>query len=580
MAQSRRLAKTPTLDSPRSDRRFDQPWHRHRGVSTEGARRRSGEQRHVTPEMVQRAEWIAGIEIDEDDRKAVAEAIKGDQQKIDALRKVPIDYDIPPAIPFYAAGPQLAAVSIRRDEVQPLENAAPERPHRRRDLAFLPVTELSALFERKISSVELTKLYLARLKRYNDLLNCVVTLTEDVALEQAQRADREIAAGRYRGPLHGIPWGAKDLIAWPGYKTTWGAGVFKEQTLDVKATVAARLEDAGPCSWPSSRSAHLAMGDEWFGGLTRNPWNPEEGSSGSSAGSASAVAAGLVGFAIGSETLGSIVSPCRRCSVTGLRPDVWPRQPPRLHESILEHGQDRPDRTRVEDCRLCSGPFTGTTAWIPRRSIDHSSGRRGAKSRRCASVTSREAATRRAYRNSQCSASSALSWFRSNCPQVPGRRTDCDTRHRGGGRLRRAHAQGCPRRNRPLGDDVSPRQFIPAVEYLRANRIRTLVMREMEEVMGGIDAYVGGDDLTLTNLTGHPTVVFPTAIAKVQTNSRARSRSPVSYSASRSYWHWRTPISKRPMLISAARRWRSCSMRKQSKPLSPPRGEGRVRGGS
>src|SRR5439155_20135460 len=173
---------------------------------------------------------------------------------------------------------------------------------------------------RQVSSVELTKLYLERLHKYDPVLRCVVNYTEELALKQAERADREIAAGRYRGPLHGIPWGAKDLIAYPGYKTTWGAAPFKDQTLDTKATVAKKLEEAGAVLVAKTTLGALAMGDRWFGGMTRNPWNPKSGSSGSSAGSSAATAAGLVGFALGSETLGSIVSPCTRCGATGLRP--------------------------------------------------------------------------------------------------------------------------------------------------------------------------------------------------------------------------------------------------------------------
>src|SRR5262249_22517941 len=155
--------------------------------------------------------------------------------------------------------------------------------------AFLPVTSLAALLRtRQVSSLELTKLYLERLKKYDPVLRCVVTLTEELALKQAEKADREIAAGRYRGPLHGIPWGAKDLIAYPGYKTTWGAAPFKEQSFDTKATVARKLEEAGAVLVAKLTLGALAMGDKWFGGMTRNPWNPKEGSSGSSAGSASA----------------------------------------------------------------------------------------------------------------------------------------------------------------------------------------------------------------------------------------------------------------------------------------------------
>ena len=168
--------------------------------------------------------------------------------------------------------------------------------------------------------MDLTKLYLERLRRFDPLLKCVVTYTDQLALKQAAKADDEIAAGHYRGPLHGIPWGAKDLIAYPGYPTTWGATPFKSRVIDEKAAVAARLEEAGAVLVAKLSLGALAMGDLWFGGRTRSPWDPRTGSSGSSAGSASAVAAGLVGFAIGSETLGSIVSPCRACGASGLRP--------------------------------------------------------------------------------------------------------------------------------------------------------------------------------------------------------------------------------------------------------------------
>jgi Asp-tRNA(Asn)/Glu-tRNA(Gln) amidotransferase A subunit family amidase len=171
-----------------------------------------------------------------------------------------------------------------------------------------------------VSSIELTELYLERLKRFDPMLKCVVTLTEDTAREQARHADAELAAGHYRGPLHGVPWGAKDLMAYPGYPTSWGAPPFKDQQLDTKATVAARLEEAGAVLVAKLSLGALAMGDRWFGGRTNSPWDPRRGSSGSSAGSAAASAAGLVGFAIGSETLGSIVSPCRACGASGLRP--------------------------------------------------------------------------------------------------------------------------------------------------------------------------------------------------------------------------------------------------------------------
>lgn len=194
-------------------------------------------------------------------------------------------------------------------------------PANKEDLAFYPVYKLSVLIKnKKITSTWLTQLYLKRLKKYADTLQCVITLLEDTALKQAKRADEEIAKGQYRGPLHGIPYGIKDLLSVKGTKTTWGAAPYKEQTIAETATVVKKLEEAGAVLTVKLTMGALAMGDIWFGGTTKNPWNLKEGSSGSSAGSASATAAGLVAFAIGTETLGSIVSPSTRCGTTGLRP--------------------------------------------------------------------------------------------------------------------------------------------------------------------------------------------------------------------------------------------------------------------
>ena len=240
---------------------------------------------------------------------------------MESLRKIPVGYDIPPALAFVPAPSPSTVEPVRRNQATPTESQAGKRPDGDDALAFLPVTELSTLIRtRQVTSTELTKLYLARLKRFDPLLKAVVTFTEDLALKQAAKADAEITAGIYRGPLHGIPWGAKDLIAYPGYPTTWGATPFKDRVIDEKATVAARLEEAGAVLVAKTTLGALANGDRWQGGRTRSPWDPRRGSSGSSAGSASTVAAGLVGFAIGSETLGSIVSPCRACGASGLRP--------------------------------------------------------------------------------------------------------------------------------------------------------------------------------------------------------------------------------------------------------------------
>jgi Asp-tRNA(Asn)/Glu-tRNA(Gln) amidotransferase A subunit family amidase len=222
------------------------------------------------------------------------------------------------------------------------------------------VRELAELVRtRKVASVDLTRLYLGRLKRFDSRLHFVINLTESRALDQAAAADREIASGRPPGPLHGVPWGGKDLLAVKGYPTTWGAAGFEHQTFDEDATVVQRLDAAGAVLLAKLSMGALAQGDLWFGGRTRNPWNPRQGSSGSSAGSASAVSAGCVGFAIGTETLGSISSPSTRCGVTGLRPTFG--LVPRTGAMALSWSMDKigPICRSVEDCALVLSAIAG-----------------------------------------------------------------------------------------------------------------------------------------------------------------------------------------------------------------------------
>src|SRR5207248_8431639 len=228
------------------------------------------------------------------------------------------------------------------------------------DVAFYSVRQLAELVRtRKVSSAALTDMYLERLKKYDPMLKFVITRTEDRAHAKAQEADREIAAGKYRGPLHGIPWGAKDLLAVKGYRTTWGAGGFEQQNIDEDAAVVKRLDAAAAVLLAKLTLGALAQGDKWFGGMTRNPWNPHEGWSGSSAGSASAVAAGCVAFAIGSETLGSISSPSTRCGVTGLRPTFG--RVPRTGAMALAWSMDKigPICRSVEDTALVLNAIYG-----------------------------------------------------------------------------------------------------------------------------------------------------------------------------------------------------------------------------
>jgi Asp-tRNA(Asn)/Glu-tRNA(Gln) amidotransferase A subunit family amidase len=466
----------------------------------------------VTPELIEQSAWIAGIEISEEDRRAVAAAVERDQAKFEALRKLELHNSIPPAFSFFAAPPHEAASKPVRQAIQPLpDKGAAERPGSDEELAFLPVTKLAALIKtQKVTSSELTRLYINRLRKYDPLLKCVVTLTEDLAIKQARRADEEIAAGKYRGPLHGIPWGAKDIISVPGYKTTWGAGHYQDQTLDVQATVADRLEEAGAVLVAKLTVGSLALGDVWFGGMTRNPWNPEEGSSGSSAGSTSAVVAGLVGFALGSETLGSIVSPCRRCSATGLRPTFG--RVSRFGCMTLSWSMDKigPIARSVEDCALVFGAIHGSDpqdtsavdrpfAWPPQHGITalkvgYFEGPRPSEEKRAIEVLKDLGVTLVPIKLPQKYPAGPLTLILNTEAAAA-----FDDLTRAGIR------DGIGK----WGTTFRQGQFVPAVEYLRACRVRTLVMREMAEVMTGIDAYVGGDDLVLTNFTGHPTVVVP-----------------------------------------------------------------------
>jgi Asp-tRNA(Asn)/Glu-tRNA(Gln) amidotransferase A subunit family amidase len=474
----------------------------------------------VTEEMIKQAEWIAGLSLTEEQRKSIVGRVNGSQRQFERLRQVTLTNDIPPAFAFVpSAG---APDHGPRGSVEAISGAVPKKPDSAEDLAFLPLTALAQLVRtRAVSSVELTKLYLERLKKYDPALKCVVTLTEDVALKQAEAADREIAAGRYRGPLHGIPWGAKDLIAYPGYKTTWGAGHYKDQTLDTKATVARRLEEAGAVLVAKLTLGALAMGDQWFGGMTRNPWNVKQGSSGSSAGSASAVVAGLCGFAIGSETLGSIVSPCTRCGASGLRPTFG--RVSRAGCMTLAWTMDKlgPICRSIEDCALVFGAIHGADA-LDAAAVDRPfrwPATRDLRTLRVGYVEpKKDAKEKKDYKEPK-----HLDVLRDlGLKLVPIKLPDkypvdalslilnAETAAAFDDLTRKGISEG-------LGawpTTFRMGQFIPAVEYIRANRVRTLVMREMEALFEKVDLYVGGNDLLITNMTGHPTAVLPNGFTR------------------------------------------------------------------
>lgn len=282
---------------------------------------RSLEDGEITVEAIAYAEEIAGLSFSEEEREQILDGLKENLEAYQSLREVRLENsDIPSTVFDPEMGVHLKPRLAYRPGIRwtPPETVIPADED---DLAFSTIPELSALLlSRKIRSEELTRLYLRRLKKYRSVLENVVTLTEERAMRQAQRADEELDAGNWRGPLHGIPWGAKDLLSVSGYKTTWGAMPYRDQTIDEDASVVRLLDAAGAVLVAKLTLGALAWGDVWFGGKTKNPWNIEVGSSGSSAGPGASVAAGLVGFAIGSETLGSIVSPSSRNAVTGLRP--------------------------------------------------------------------------------------------------------------------------------------------------------------------------------------------------------------------------------------------------------------------
>ena len=274
----------------------------------------------ITIEMLRTAAAVAGVRFTEQQLERMLNGVNENLGKYEEIRKVELDNSVAPPLYF---NPIVPGMKIDRSKRAFRMSDAPKvtRPANLEDVAFWPATHLAELVRTKqVSSVELTEMYLHRLKRYNAKLLCAVTITEDLAMRQARKADGEIASGHYRGPLHGIPYGIKDLAAARGYRTTWGAAPFKNRVIDMDATVVSRLRDAGAVLVAKLATGELALDDVWFGGQTKNPWDLSMGSQGSSAGPASATAAGLVGFSIGTETGGSIVEPSGICGVTGLRP--------------------------------------------------------------------------------------------------------------------------------------------------------------------------------------------------------------------------------------------------------------------
>jgi Asp-tRNA(Asn)/Glu-tRNA(Gln) amidotransferase A subunit family amidase len=482
-----------------------------------------------TPEQVAGAEVLAGLEFTPDERALLLEGLAEQRAAYAQIRAVPLPNSVPPALVFDprlpGTAPAPAPASKEASKAAAAVATPPAAPADLEDLAFAPVTALAALLRGgQVTSVALTEMYLARLRRYDPLLHCVVTLTEERALAQARQADAEIAAGQWRGPLHGIPWGAKDLLATRGIPTTWGATPYRDQVIDEDATVVARLDAAGAVLVAKLSLGALAWGDVWFGGMTRNPWNPEDGSSGSSAGPGAAVAAGLVGFAIGTETWGSIVSPCTRCGVTGLRPTFG--RVSRHGDMALSWSMDKigPMCRSVEDCALVfaaiyspdglDGTVVNAPFPWPVRPI--------LADLRIGYVEAAFAEER----EDKALDDAVLAVLRDlGADLIPIRLPDYPVEALSF-ILNAEAAAAFDDLTRSNRDDLLERQvkdawpnafrqarLIPAVEYIQANRVRTLIMQAMARLLAGIDLYVapsyGANNLLLTNLTGHPAVVVP-----------------------------------------------------------------------
>ena len=483
----------------------------------------------ITKEAVAEAEKLLSVELTDAEREMMLEGLGRLRDDFAKIRAVPLPNDVAPALRFAPLPPRPAPQPVAAKKRKPKPAALPKVPSDLEELAFAPVTLLSQLLvARKVSSLALTEMYLGRLKRFDPLLHCVVTLTEERALEKARQADREIAAGRRRGPLHGVPWGAKDLFAVKGYPTTWGAEPYREQAFADDATVVKRLDEAGAVLVAKLTLGALAMGDVWFGGKTRNPWNPEDGSSGSSAGSSAAVAAGLVGFALGTETRGSIVSPCTRCGATGLRPTFG--RVSRHGAMALAWSMDKvgPIARCVEDCALVFAAIHGPDglddvvdvpfAWDP--AVDLRTLKLGVLQ------AAFDAEPEKGQEQERAADRAALEALRSlgvrlvpiELPDLPVNALSFI--------LTVEAAAAFDELTRSGRDDLLTRQdkdawpnlfrtarMIPAVEYVQANRVRTLLQRDTEKVIAGLDGWIapsfGNATLRLTNLTGHPAVVLP-----------------------------------------------------------------------
>lgn len=516
----------------------------------------------ITKEMVLAAEQIAGLEFTEEERTAIANGLANTRRTIAQLHANPLPYDVFPSFFFDPVPPGEKMPVITK--AAPARMVAPlmARPTSLDELAYAGVAQLSGMVHaRRVKPSELTEMYLARLKKYDPQLHCVITLTEERARAQARQLDSEAALGKFRGPLHGIPWGAKDLLAVKGYPTTWGAGLYKEQNFDYDAEVVKRLDDAGAILIAKLTLGALAQGDVWYGERTRNPWDPANGSSGSSAGPASATAAGCVAFGIGTETNGSITSPSTVCGLSGHRPTFG--RIPRSGAMALAYTMDKlgPMTRSAEDCAIVfaaiQGPDNVDRAvkevpfnWNPamplskirfayiepqmqRTSQTDSTMIRPAVNGNVQAVIDAlksQGATVKMIQPLPTANQYASLILDAECgaafqpDTLNGKARELDTpREFLTTAAERANGTSSTRPYSTWGGTFRRGQFVPAVEYINAMRARTKLQKEYWDAFkdvdvviaagsGGGPAGVTGENTSVTNLTGTPCITVPAAL--------------------------------------------------------------------
>lgn len=473
---------------------------------------------------IKRAQKLAGVEFSRSEISTMHEYLQRNLDGYKEARTKSLANDVSPAVYF---NPLPYGFKIESEQKQNdfQLNKSVEMPDNFNDLAFYSVADLSVLIrEQKVTSTQLTQLYIERIKKYDGQLESVITITEDLALRQAKKADEEIAAGNYKGPLHGIPYGVKDLLTVEGYPTTWGAAPYKNQMLTGTATIVNKLEEAGAVLIAKLVSGTLARGDVWFGGKTKNPWDLKQGASGSSAGSGSATSAGLVGFSIGTETLGSITSPSTRCGITGLRPTYG--RVSRAGVMTLSWSMDKvgPMCRTSKDCALVFEVIHGSDsrdASAVQAAFNYSTDISDLKVAYFKNLFDEDTTTVGDNNRSalEMLAEMGIEMDSISLPESPSYSTfDVILRSEAGAFfdelvISGEHTDLTEQDERSRANSLRQSRFVPAVEYIQANRHRRLLMEEFHNIIKEYDVIVtptfGGSQLLITNLTGQPVISVP-----------------------------------------------------------------------